>query len=429
MQCSTQRNLVNMSMHSEIDVTALLGGSRPVLARTISLIENDGPGAAELSARLLAHCGRAHVVGITGVPGAGKSTLINALLGELVGRGKRVAVLAVDPSSPVSGGAVLGDRVRMDQHGAHDKVFIRSVSARGHLGGLSRSAGKIIDAFDAFGFDVVIVETVGTGQSEVEITHLADTRIVLCPPGLGDEVQASKAGILEIADILVVSKAGQPLAARTVRDLQAMLHVRQHGGWQVEVMQTEADSCAGIAALADKIGQHAAQAGVGQRLKAAQPPAAAATALPRLLLVGAVPVAKALAPMAVIAGFDVTVIEPRPAFAHPEGLHGIALSTAWPDQAGADARSAVVALSHDAALDDAALAAALRANAFYIGALGSTRTHAARTARLTASGLGESVGRIRAPVGLDLGGRAPGEIAVSILAEIIQVRYRGHGQQ
>jgi LAO/AO transport system ATPase len=255
-----------MTSSLEIDLPALLDCSRPGLARAISMIENDRPGAAQLSASLVPHCGRAQVVGITGVPGAGKSTLINALLGELIRRGKRIAVLAVDPSSPVTGGAVLGDRVRMEQHAAHDKVFIRSVSARGHLGGLSRTTGKIIDVFDAAGFDVIIVETVGAGQSEVEISRFADTLVVICPPGLGDDVQAIKAGILEIADILVVSKGDQPLAGRTMRDLQMMLQLRRHADWKVEVLQTVATNGEGIAALADTIEQHAGAAGVGQRL-------------------------------------------------------------------------------------------------------------------------------------------------------------------
>ncbi len=240
---------------------APLGRDRAALARAISLIENGRPGADSLHAGLLRHCGGAHIVGITGAPGAGKSSLINALLVEWLGRGRRVAVLAVDPSSPISGGALLGDRVRMTGHGDSDAVFIRSVSSRGHLGGLSRSAGRIIDLFDAAGFDVVVVETVGTGQSEVEIGRYADTRIVLCAPGQGDEVQALKAGVLEIADILVVNKGDQPLAQRTQSDLRA-----SPPGWRVPVLRTVAISGEGVIELVEQIEAHARSAGVGQRL-------------------------------------------------------------------------------------------------------------------------------------------------------------------
>ena len=268
-----------MRSTARIDIAAVLERARAPLARAISLVENDRPGAAELLAALAQRRGRAHVVGITGAPGAGKSTLINALLGELLRRGKRIAVVAVDPSSPVSGGAVLGDRVRMGEHGSHDNVFIRSVSARGHLGGLSRTTGRIIDIFDAAGFDVVIVETVGAGQSEVEISRFADTNIVVCPPGLGDEVQAIKAGILEIADILVVNKADHPLAGRTVLDLEAVRGLRHRADWDVKVLRTVATRGEGVAELADMIEAHAHAAGIGRRLKpsVAEGPAPAAT--------------------------------------------------------------------------------------------------------------------------------------------------------
>ena len=258
-----------MKKPERIDISAVLDRSRPALARAVTLIENDLPGAAELHASLAPHCGRAHVVGVTGAPGAGKSTLINALLGELTRRDKRIAVVAVDPSSPITGGAILGDRVRMGEHGANDDVFIRSVSSRGHLGGLSRTTGRVIDVFDAAGFDVVIVETVGAGQSEVEIRHFADTNIVVCPPGLGDEVQAIKAGILEIADILVVNKGDLPQAGRTLLDMQTARGLRHREGWQVEVMRTVATSGEGVAELADRIDAHARAAGIGRRLKAA----------------------------------------------------------------------------------------------------------------------------------------------------------------
>ena len=256
------------------ELEAILNRSRPALARAITLLENDRPGAAELMAELAPRCGRAHVVGITGAPGAGKSTLINALLGEYAKRGRSVAVVAVDPSSPISGGSILGDRLRMDEHGSRDDVFIRSVSARGHLGGLSRHAGRIIDVFDAVGYDVVIVETVGAGQSEVEIRHFADSNIVVCPPGLGDDVQAIKAGIIEIADLLAVNKADLSQAERTVLDLTSAVHLRHRADWQVKVLRTVATSGEGVAALVDAIEEHGRATGIGKRLKRQESPLA-----------------------------------------------------------------------------------------------------------------------------------------------------------
>ncbi|GIK24680.1 MAG: hypothetical protein BroJett006_09260 [Betaproteobacteria bacterium] len=624
-----------------IDLAAVLNRSRPALARAITLLENDRPGAAELMAELAPRCGRAHVVGVTGAPGAGKSTLINALIGEFTKRGRSVAVVAVDPSSPISGGSILGDRLRMDEHGSRDDVFIRSVSSRGHLGGLSKTAGRVIDVFDAVGYDVVIVETVGAGQSEVEIRHFADTNIVVCPPGLGDEVQAIKAGIIEIADLLVVNKADLPQAERTVLDLTTATQLRHRADWKVKVLRTVATSGEGVAALVDAIGEHAAATGIGKRLKNPSPPAPAprptagfaqpagsggakhasrnpaftpqagegsvaqasddelfaqlrrwraagkrvalATVVktwgssprpegshlaieeggafvgsvsggciegavigeaqaaiadgqprllefgvsderawevglacggrvqvfveranderierllaeraakrpvvvvtrladgaqglvagdevrgelaltaeqrdeirrrqrsdksgalessdgalfarcyaqsPRLVIVGAVHITQALAPMAAMAGFEVVVIDPRRAFATAERLPGVTVTTEWPDEAlariGLDAQTAVVTLSHDPKLDDPALIAALQSQCFYIGALGSSRTHAKRVARLTEAGLADAISRIHAPVGLDLGGRSPAEIAVSVLAQVIQSRY------
>jgi LAO/AO transport system ATPase len=244
----------------------LLAGDRRAVARAISSMENSAPGWAAIAAGVASKLGRAHVIGITGAPGAGKSTLINALLGELIGRGRRIGVVAVDPSSPMTGGAVLGDRVRMGSHGAHERVFIRSLASRGHLGGVSRSTRRIVDVLDAAGFDVVIVETVGAGQSEVEIIEIADTRIVVCPPGLGDEVQAIKAGILEIADLLVVNKADLPGAEVTVRELKEMLRLRAGGRSDVAVLRTSATHGEGIAALADGIAAHGTAVGTGRRL-------------------------------------------------------------------------------------------------------------------------------------------------------------------
>ena len=225
--------------------------------------------AADVIALAVApHVGRAHVVGVTGAPGAGKSTLIDALLGEYLARGQRIAVVAVDPSSPITGGAVLGDRVRMGEHGAHENVFIRSLASRGHLGGLSRTTSRIVDVLDAAGFDTIIVETVGAGQSEVEIAKVADTRLVVCPPGLGDNVQAIKAGILEIADVLIVSKGDLPAAEATVRDLKEMLRLRRAGATPVPVLTTAAARREGIAAVVDAVIAHASSVGRGRRFKA-----------------------------------------------------------------------------------------------------------------------------------------------------------------
>jgi len=252
----------------------LLAGDRRAVARAISSMENATPGWEAIAAGVAARLGRAHVIGITGAPGAGKSTLINALLGELIGRGKRIGVVAVDPSSPMTGGAVLGDRVRMGEHGAHERVFIRSIASRGHLGGVSRSTRRIVDVLDAAGFDTVIVETVGAGQSEVEIIEIADTRIVVCPPGLGDDVQAIKAGILEIADLLVVNKADLPAAEVTARELKDMLRLRAGSRSDVAVLKTCATRGEGIAALVDQAEAHAAAFGVGRRLTMRHQPSA-----------------------------------------------------------------------------------------------------------------------------------------------------------
>lgn len=238
---------------------------RRQLARTLSRIER---GEAVPFDR--AQLGRAHVVGITGAPGAGKSTLVHLLLGEILRRGRKVAVVAVDPSSPITGGAVLGDRVRMGEHGSHPDVFVRSVASRGHLGGLAQSTRGMVDALDAAGFDMVVVETVGAGQSEVEIIEVADTRIVACPPGLGDNVQSIKAGILEIADVLVVTKSDLPGADGTMRDLRDMLHLRAApalGAWKVPVLGTSTVEGLGVAALVDTVAAHGQACGFGRRLR------------------------------------------------------------------------------------------------------------------------------------------------------------------
>jgi LAO/AO transport system kinase len=202
---------------------ATLAGDRRALARLLTSVESRTP-AAEAALRVLhPRAGGAHVIGVTGAPGAGKSTLVSALVREMRARGRSVAVVAVDPSSPITGGAILGDRVRMQEHATDDGVFIRSMAARGHAGGLAATTDAAVTVLDAAGFDAVIVETVGTGQSEVEVVATADTTVVLEAPEMGDEIQAIKAGLLEVADIVVVSKGDRPGAERTANVLRAML--------------------------------------------------------------------------------------------------------------------------------------------------------------------------------------------------------------
>ena len=202
---------------------AALGGDRRALARLLTAVENRTPIAEAAMRQLYPRAGRAHTVGITGPPGAGKSTLVAALIGELRRASRPVAVIAVDPSSPITGGALLGDRVRMQAYAEDPDVFIRSMAARGHAGGLASTSGAAAALLDAVGFDLVLVETVGTGQSEVEVAAAADTTVVLEAPEMGDEVQAIKAGLLEVADIVVVNKADRPGAQRTAAQLRAML--------------------------------------------------------------------------------------------------------------------------------------------------------------------------------------------------------------
>jgi LAO/AO transport system kinase len=230
-----------------------MAGDRPALARAITAVENESGEARAVYAAIRPHLGGAVVVGITGPPGAGKSTLTGAYIGELRRRGKTVGVIAIDPSSPLSGGALLGDRIRMTDHAADPAVFVRSLAARGQLGGLSRTAARVVDVMDAAGKDVVIVETVGTGQSEVEIAGLADVKVVVCVPGLGDDVQAIKAGVLEIADILVLNKADQPSAEHAARQLERIVDGGAGRDGGTPVIRTVATTGDGIAKLADAI--------------------------------------------------------------------------------------------------------------------------------------------------------------------------------
>ena len=245
----------------ELVQQATAGRTRAV-ARLISLVESEAPELREVMAVLAPSAGNAHVVGITGAPGVGKSTSTNALVRELRELGKRVAVLAIDPSSPFSGGALLGDRVRMGDHATDPDVFIRSMASRGHLGGLALATPQALRVLDAAGFDVVLVETVGVGQSEVEIAGAADTTLVLLAPGMGDGIQAAKAGILEIGDVYVVNKADRPEAASVRRDLRSMLALseRAKDAWRPPVLLMSAQSGDGVdkvaAALADHL-EHA----------------------------------------------------------------------------------------------------------------------------------------------------------------------------
>ncbi len=235
-------------------------GQAAAVGRLISLVEDASPLLREVMAACAPYVGHAHVVGLTGAPGVGKSTSTNALVGQLRAEGRRVAVLAVDPSSPFSGGALLGDRIRMSQHSTDPGVFIRSMASRGHLGGLAWSTPQAIRVLDAAGFDTVLVETVGVGQSEVEIAGLADTTAVLLAPGMGDGIQAAKAGILEIGDLYVVNKADRPGADVVRRDLRSMLALaeRAEGGWKPPVLRTTAASADGFAEVSAALADHLA---------------------------------------------------------------------------------------------------------------------------------------------------------------------------
>jgi LAO/AO transport system kinase len=233
-------------------------GEARAVARLISWVEDESPQLRDVMAALAPYAGHAQIVGVTGSPGVGKSTSTNALVGELRKAGKRVGVLAVDPSSPFSGGALLGDRVRMQDHALDHDVYIRSMASRGHLGGLAWSTPQALRVLDAAGCDVVVIETVGVGQSEVDIAGLADTTLVMLAPGAGDGIQAAKAGILEIGDIYVVNKSDRDGADQLRKDLRGMIALGEHteGGWKPPIVKTVAHRGEGVDELVEQIDRH-----------------------------------------------------------------------------------------------------------------------------------------------------------------------------
>lgn len=239
-------------------VSRARGGDPRAVARLISLVEDASGHLREVSAALAPFAGKAHIVGLTGSPGVGKSTTTSALVSAYRAEGKRVGVLAVDPSSPFSGGALLGDRVRMQDHALDPDVYIRSMASRGHLGGLAWSTPQALRVLEGAGCEVILLETVGVGQSEVEVVGVADTVVVLLAPGMGDGIQAAKAGILEIGDIFVVNKADRDGADATARELRHMIRLseREAGDWRPPVLKTVASRGEGVQELVEEIGKH-----------------------------------------------------------------------------------------------------------------------------------------------------------------------------
>lgn len=245
-------------------VARMRAGERRAVSTVITELERLSAAAPGLLRALQPHLGHALVVGFTGPPGAGKSTLVNAVIARLREQGRTVGVIAVDPSSPISGGAILGDRIRMTSALDDDGVFVRSLASRGYLGGLSPAAVRIIDALDGAGFDIVLLETVGTGQNEIDVAEVADVRVVIAAPGLGDDIQAMKSGLLEIADIIVVNKSDRPGAEQTMQQLIGALSIRATRTEKIPVLKTSALSGDGVPALVeafDAIGKRVAANG------------------------------------------------------------------------------------------------------------------------------------------------------------------------
>ncbi len=239
-------------------VAELLGGNRRAAARLISLVENDDPQKRELLKDIYPHTGKAYVIGVTGAPGSGKSSLVDWLLKLIRKDGLSVGVIAVDPTSPFSGGAILGDRIRMQDHALDQGIFIRSMGTRGSLGGLSRATREAIQVLDAFGKDIILIETVGVGQSEVDIVRTADSTLVVLTPAGGDSVQTIKAGIMEIADIFAINKSDLPGAERTTTEVNLMLDMKKSESWRPPVIQTVSVSSEGIAELWQALQDHRA---------------------------------------------------------------------------------------------------------------------------------------------------------------------------
>ena len=239
-------------------VARAITGDRGAIAKLISMVESGGVDAITAGAALYPHTGRGYTIGLTGAPGAGKSSLTDALIGRIRKDDIEVGVLAIDPTSPFSGGAILGDRVRMQDHATDPGVYIRSMATRGHLGGLALATPRAVRVLDAAGKPWIIIETVGVGQVEVEIAGAADTTVVVVNPGWGDGVQANKAGLMEIADLFVVNKADRDGVAETIRDLEMMLDLSAHSDWRPKIVPTVATRGEGIGELWEAIGEHRA---------------------------------------------------------------------------------------------------------------------------------------------------------------------------